>query len=75
MELIAILAGVLKDLIGALNPFRWFVNSHERNEAKDNWRDSSWIGKAGLVFGLALLLCFLGICALFIWSFARNEFT
>ena len=61
MQLLAILAGLVQDLLGSLRPVRWLMSKDERAATALAWRQSTWLGKVGVVFGLVLMLCLFAV--------------
>ena len=66
MDLIVIIAQVVKDLLGSLNPFR-LVNSGYRIAFREHWHRSGVILRAGYVLGLVGLIVLIWVACLGAW--------
>ena len=54
MDLFVIITGLLRDLLGTLNPFSWLRSAGYRKEFAADWRDAKLIQRIAFIFGVVL---------------------
>jgi len=67
MDLLVVIAQVVKDLLGNLNPFK-LLNKSYRARMRDLWRQESAISKIGYVLGMLFFLTLLTVGVLLIFK-------
>ena len=72
MELLAIIAQVLKDLLGSLNPFR-LISPPYRRQFVDLWKEEGWVFRIGYVIGGILLILVLLSLFLLAYRFIQHK--
>lgn len=71
MELFVIVAQLVKDLLGDLNPFR-LLNRKYRNQAATTLKSEPPIIKLGYAVGITLLLVLVGLLVLYLFAAAKD---
>ena len=66
MDLFVIIAQVVKDLLGSLNPFRLF-NSDYRLAFREHWHRSGILLRVGYVLGVIGLIVLVWVVCLGVW--------
>jgi hypothetical protein len=74
MDLLVVIAQLVKDLLGNLNPFRLFRRDY-RASFHDLWERESRVARAGYVLGTVGLLILLAVVAFAVWQGYRHWFS
>jgi hypothetical protein len=67
VDLLVIIAQLVKDLLGSLNPLRLFKRNY-RASFREVWKHESIVLKLGYVVGIIGLLVLIGVLVLFAWQ-------
>lgn len=70
VDLLVIIAQLIKDLLGSLNPLRLFKRDY-RASFREIWKRESIVLKLGYVVGIVGLLVLVGVLVLFAWHFYK----
>lgn len=71
MDLLIVIAQLVKDLLGSLNPFK-LLNKSYRARMRELWRQESVVSKIGYVIGIFLLLVLLAMGILMVLKAIRQ---
>jgi hypothetical protein len=68
MDLLVVIAQLIKDLLGNLNPLRLFRRSY-RASVRDLWRQEPRVFRLGYVLGTLGLIAVLALVGFVLWRF------